>query len=134
MAPRRRPLPRPSDPIRPDVSLFIVNIVLLLILFFLATGSLVSTPDEGVRISETRDLPIDQLPKPVLIVEEDGRLTLDGEELAADGLPQAMVGHSVLHVLIDRTAPALDLLKLVNRPGMENLDIRLVTIHRSKGT
>jgi biopolymer transport protein ExbD len=134
MAPRRRPLPRPSEPIRPDVSLFIVNIVLLLILFFLATGSLVSTPDEGVRISETRDLPIDQLPKPVLIVEEDGRLTLDGEELAADGLPQAMVGHSVLHVLIDRTAPALDLLKLVNRPGMENLDIRLVTIHRSKGT
>jgi biopolymer transport protein ExbD len=111
-----------------------VNIVLLLILFFLATGSLVSTPDEGVRISETRDLPIDQLPKPVLIVEEDGRLTLDGEELAADGLPQARVGHSVLHVLIDRTAPALDLLKLVNRPGMENLDIRLVTIHRSKGT
>ncbi|MBM1691258.1 biopolymer transporter ExbD [Sulfitobacter geojensis] len=134
MAPRRRPLPRPSEPIRPDVSLFIVNIVLLLILFFLATGSLVSTPDEGVRISETRDLPIDQLPKPVLIVEEDGRLTLDGEELTADGLPQAMVGHSVLHVLIDRTAPALDLLKLVNRPGMENLDIRLVTIHRSKGT
>lgn len=133
MAPRRRPLPRPSEPIRPDVSLFIVNIVLLLILFFLATGSLVSTPDEGVRISETRDLPIDQLPKPVLIVEEDGRLTLDGEELAVDGLPQAMVGHSVLHVLIDRTAPALDLLNLVNQPGMENLDIRLVTIHRSEG-
>ncbi|GLQ29435.1 biopolymer transporter ExbD [Sulfitobacter pacificus] len=134
MAPRRRPLPRPREPIRPDVSLFIVNIVLLLILFFLATGSLVSTPDEGVRISETRDLPIDQLPKPVLIVEEDGRLTLDGAELAVEGLPQAMVGHSVLHVLIDRTAPALDLLKLVNRPGMENLDIRLVTIHRREGT
>ena len=129
-----RPLPQAKKPIALDVSLAIVNIVLLLILFFLATGSLVSTPDEGVRISETRDLPIDQLPKPVLIVEEDGRLTLDGEELAADGLPQAMVGHSVLHVLIDRTAPALDLLKLVNRPGMENLDIRLVTIHRSKGT
>ncbi|GAA6178126.1 biopolymer transporter ExbD [Sulfitobacter pacificus] len=134
MAPRSRPLPRPREPIRPDVSLFIVNIVLLLILFFLATGSLVSTPDEGVRISETRDLPIDQLPKPVLIVEEDGRLTLDGAELAVEGLPQAMVGHSVLHVLIDRTAPALDLLKLVNRPGMENLDIRLVTIHRREGT
>lgn len=134
MAPRRRPPPRPREPIRPDVSLFIVNIVLLLILFFLATGSLVSTPDEGVRISETRDLPIDQLPKPVLIVEEDGRLTLDGAELAVEGLPQAMVGHSVLHVLIDRTAPALDLLKLVNRPGMENLDIRLVTIHRREGT
>ncbi|MGC1504445.1 MAG: biopolymer transporter ExbD [Sulfitobacter sp.] len=134
MAPRRRPLPRPSEPIRPDVSLFIVNIVLLLILFFLATGSLVSTPDEGVRISETRDLPIDQLPKPVLIVEEDGRLTLDGEELTVDGLPLAMVGHNILHVLIDRTAPALDLLKLINRPGMENLDIRLVTIHRREGT
>ena len=30
--------------------------------------------------------------------------------------------------------PALDLLKLGNRPGMENLDIRLVTIHRREGT
>ena len=131
---RKSLLPVQSEPLKPDVSLFIVNIVLLLILFFLATGSLVATPDQGVKLSETKDLPIDQLPSPVLVVEEDGALTLDGEPVASDNLVQALAGQRILHLLIDRTAPALDLLELVDRPGLENLDIRLVTIHRSEGT
>lgn len=131
---RKSLLPVQSEPLKPDVSLFIVNIVLLLILFFLATGSLVATPDQGVKLSETKDLPIDQLPSPVLVVEEDGTLTLDGEPVASDNLVQALAGQRILHLLIDRTAPALDLLELVDRPGLENLDIRLVTIHRSEGT
>ena len=134
MASRRRPLPTPTPPIRPDVSLFIVNIVLLLILFFLATGSLVNTPDMGVRISETRDLPIDQLPSPVLVVEENGALSLDGEPVAEADLQQALAGQNILHILIDKTAPALELLDLIDQPGLENLDIRLVTIHRREGT
>ncbi|MFK7836780.1 MAG: biopolymer transporter ExbD [Sulfitobacter sp.] len=134
MARRTHILPPPAPPIKPDVSLFIVNIVLLLILFFLATGTLVDTPNLGVRLSETRDLPIDQLPSPVLVVEDNGTLTLDGVAIEADTLAQSLNGQPVLHILIDRTAPALDLLTLIDRPGLETLDIRLVTIHRREGT
>ncbi len=134
MTPKRRPLPTPTPPIRPDVSLFIVNIVLLLILFFLATGSLVNTPDMGVRISETRDLPIDQLPSPVLVVEESGALSLDGEPIAEANLQAALADENILHILIDKTAPAIELLTLIDKPGLENLDIRLVTIHRREDT
>lgn len=134
MGVKGRLLPPKTEPIKPDVSLFIVNIVLLLILFFLATGSLVNTPDMGVRLSETRDLPIDQLPSPVLVVGDDGSLTLDGVAVTTDGLQQALAGEEVLHLLIDRSAPALDLITLIDRPAFRELDIRLVTIHRREGT
>ena len=127
---RGRLLPDRTEPTRPDVSFAIVNIVLLLILFFLATGSLVNTPDQGINIAETRDLPIDQLPPPVLVVEEDRSLVLDGIEVDPLLLEQALDGETVLHVLIDRTAPALDLLEVLAQPGMNRLDIRLVTVHR----
>lgn len=130
----RRLLPEPKEPTRPDVSFAIVNIVLLMILFFLATGALVNTPDQGIDISETRDLPIDQLPPPVLTVHEDRRLELDGNTVAIELLGQALADARVLHVLIDRTAPALDLLEVLGQPGMQHLDIRLVTVHRRDGT
>lgn len=130
MAVKRSLLPPPGPPIRPDVSLFIVNIVLLLILFFLAAGSLVEPAQEGLRLAQTRDLPISALPSPVLVVASDGSLQLDGTPVETAALPQALNGQTVLHLLMDRDAPALDLLALVNRPEMAGLDIRLVTLHQ----
>lgn len=127
-------LPDRKEPTRPDVSFAIVNIVLLLILFFLATGALVNTPDQGIQISETVDLPIDQLPPPVLIVRPDRSLVLDGNDVAAELLQQALADETVLHVLIEKTAPALDLLEVLAQPGMDRLDIRLVTVHRGGGS
>lgn len=127
-------LPPKPHRTKPDVSMAIVNIVLLLILFFLATGALVNTPDQGVKISETYDLPIDQLPSPVLIVEDGGTLSLDGVPIARDELVQSLGEATVLHVLISRTAPALDLLRLIDQPGLERFDIQLVTIHRREGS
>lgn len=127
---RRHLLPQKPHRVQPDVSLAIVNIVLLLILFFLATGALVNAPPTGVDLSETRDLPIDQLPKPVLAVEPDGSLILDGMPVLAADLPRDLAGQSLLHLLIDRSAPAQDLVDLLTQPGLDSLEIRLVTIHR----
>lgn len=127
---RRHLLPQRPHRVQPDVSLAIVNIVLLLILFFLATGALVNAPPTGVDLSETRDLPIDQLPQPVLAVEPDGTLLLDGVPVQPDDLGRELADQPLLHVLIDRSAPAQDLVDLLTRPGLESLEIRLVTIHR----
>lgn len=130
MSARHRLLPEPERRFQPDFSLSIVNIVLLLILFFLATGALVNTPDQGINISETRDLEVDQLPPPVLIVNSDRSLVLDGQPITRSDLTAAVAEDGILHVLIDRRAPALDLLELLSAPGMNALEIRLVTIHR----
>jgi len=131
-----RPLPR-SRPARPlDVSLAIVNIVLLLIFFFLVTGRLLNPASADVDLSETSELPLDQLPSPILVVTATGEWQLDGASIvptllpvALDALPQPVV----LHLMINRAAPSTLLINLLNRPELNDVEIRLVTLHRRRG-
>lgn len=113
-----------------DTSLAIVNIVLLLIFFFLATGSLMNSPNFGVALAETSELPIDLLPQPILILEAGG-YALNGEAIEPDALAAALIDDPVLHVLVDRDAPATALLELMAREDLFATEIRLVTLHLS---
>lgn len=128
-----RTLPTPRKPIKLDVSLAIVNNVLLLILFFLATGQLLNPPTGDVDLAETQDLPLDALPSPILIVDGD-TWALDGQPVAPDlidlalqDLPQPVT----LHVLIARDAPAEGLLQVMNTPGLAEAELRLVTLRKA---
>ena len=126
-----RLLPSARRPLRPDVSLAIVNIVLLLILFFLASGAIINASASlDIDMAETEGLQIERLPRPVLAVAQDGALLLDGEAVAPDGLSDALADATTLHVVIDRAAPAVQVLDLLAQPGLDRLDVRLVTIHR----
>ena len=129
----KRRLPPPPPKAELDVSMALVNTVLLLIFFFLATGRLLNTADNQVQVAETTDLPLDQLPSPVLVVGTDGIWMLDGQEvaqdflaIALDTLPQPVV----LHLLIDKSAPANTMINLINRPEVASRDVKLVTEHR----
>ncbi len=126
-----RSLPTPRKPIKLDVSLAIVNIVLLLILFFLATGQLLNPPTGDVELSESEDLPLEALPSPILIVNDNGTWDLDGEPVAPDLLAVALSEQeddAILHVLISRDAPASSLLAVMNNPGTSDIELRLVTL------
>lgn len=129
-----RPLIATRRPARGlDVSLAIVNIVLLLIFFFLATGRLLNPVGPDIDLSQTTDLPLDVLPSPILVVGTDGGWSLDGAPLAPDLLAAAVATFDTparLHLLIDRGAPASALLDLVGRPELAEVDLRLVTLHR----
>ncbi len=129
-----RSLPRRHTPVGLDVSLAIVNIVLLLIFFFLATGQLLNPPTDGVEISETTELPLDQLPSPILIVRDNGNWELDGAPVAPDLLGVAVGGLErplTLHILIGRDAPASSLLDIVNSDPLSDAEIKLVTLRRT---
>ena len=119
--PRRRPLPR-IDP-----ALAVVNIVLLLIFFFLSAGQ----PDSaatGVELAHSRHLPPDNLPAPVLELRGPEQWFLDGQPVRPELLGAALGdGDQPLHVMIDRHAPSGLLLDLLRSPGIEGNDIRLVT-------
>lgn len=131
-----RPLPRPQKPIQLDVSLAIVNIVLLLIFFFLATGRLLNPVGPDLELSQTSELPLDQLPSPILVIAADGTWQLNGAELAPELLDIAMQDLPepvVLHVLINRQAPANALVAVMNRPELSQTGIKLVTLHRRSG-
>jgi len=126
-----RSLSTPRKPIKLDVSLAIVNIVLLLILFFLATGQLLNPPTGDVELSESEDLPLEALPSPILIVNDNGTWDLDGEPVAPDLLAVALSEQeddAILHVLISRDAPASSLLAVMNNPGTSDIELRLVTL------
>ena len=126
----RSKLPQRQTSVKLDVSLAIVNIVLLLIFFFLATGSLLNAPSFNIELAETEELPIDILPQPLLIVEDDGGLRFNGNLMADELLGAALEDTPLLHVLIDREAPAIDLLNLLSRPAFDGIEILLVTIHK----
>ncbi|KIC34160.1 hypothetical protein [Leisingera sp. ANG-M7] len=131
----RRSLLPPHKALRtPGTSLAIVNIVLLLLFFFLVTGSLVPAPDTQVQLPATRELPSGHLPSPLLEVEPNGSLRLDGNVITAGSLQDTLPAGQVLHVLTDSTASALDLLQLLAQPPFPDLDIRLVTRHSQAGS
>lgn len=129
----KKSLVHSRPPVHMDVSLAIVNIVLLLIFFFLATGRLLNPVGAEMDLSETTELPLDQLPEPILVINKDGSWALNGAgivpenlDLALSVLPQPVV----LYLLIDRTAPANTLLAVINRPELQKTEVRLVTLHK----
>ena len=132
----KRPLMTPRPRVKLDVSIAIVNIVLLLIFFFLATGRLLNPIGPDLELSETSELPLEDLPSPILVIKADATWELDGVPVAPEflglaigDLPQPVT----LHLLINRTAPANALLSVLNRPELEDIEVRLVTLHLREG-
>lgn len=128
-----RPLPRPQHRVQMDVAYAVVNIVLLLIFFFLATGRLVNPVRPEFSLAETSELPLDALPAPILVVGRGGDWQLDGRDLSPEllgaalgALPQPVV----LHILINRDAPAGALVSVINRPELQDVSLRLVTLRQ----
>lgn len=119
---------RPRPPM--DSGLAIVNIVLLLVFFFLTTGSLSPSQKVPVLLPETSMLPLDLLPKPLLIVDTEGGLTLDGVAVARGGLAAALGDQPALHVLADRTGNAGTLLEILATEDLIAVQVRLVTVHQ----
>ncbi len=124
----RRILPPSPERLQPDISLFIINIVLLLILFFLATGQIMNSSAVQTPLALTQDLPLDLLPSPLLEVMPSGALRFDGVDIADGDFARAVAGQPTIYVLIAGDAAAQDLVDLLARPELSAADIQLVTI------
>lgn len=127
---RRSRLPPKREHMEIDSGLATVNIVLLLIFFFLITGSISPLQDIKVILPDTTTLPLDQLPKPLLVVAADGSLTFDGMPIARGELAAAMVDFPTLHVIADRQGNAGALLDILADENLIAVQVRLVTVHR----
>lgn len=110
-----------------DMSMAIVNVVLLLLFFFLVIGPQ-SPLRSDVMLARTADLPLDRLPSPVLMIGPDGGWTLDGAAIAPELLRGSMAGlGDTIHVVIDRSDRAATLIALLRSPEVAGFRIRLVT-------
>lgn len=122
----------PRERHKMDSALAIVNIVLLLIFFFLTTGSLSTSTNVTVTLPDTTELPLDLLPKPLLTITPEGEMTLDGVSVPQGGLAEALVNDPLLHVLADREANATALFDLIDAEQLIAVQVRLVTVHRKE--
>lgn len=126
--------PRRAERAHIDTSLSIVNIVLLLLFFFMIVGQ-TAMPDPGLALSTTEDLPLEQLPQPILVITPEGDWLLDGEPVSPEILPAAIPGGpgQVLHLMIDRDAPAQLLVTALQNPVLAEYELRLVTLNDRGG-
>ncbi|MDG1281324.1 MAG: biopolymer transporter ExbD [Pseudorhodobacter sp.] len=118
-----------------DFSLAIVNIVLLLVFFFLITGSLVQNGEIEIDLAETAELPLERLPRPLLLIDATGAMALDGVPLQADQIA-ASLGETLpeaLYLLADGGLSADRLMALTTRPDLAGLSLRLITLHVRSG-
>lgn len=116
---------------RPDFSLSTVNIVLLLVLFFLIVGAPADQAERQVDLPITRDLPLDALPRPLLLVEQSsGALILDGVATSRAALEDAIGGGGLarLNLLVARDYPARALLDLTSALTGAGAEVMLVTL------
>lgn len=126
------PVNRSQGP-KMDSSLAIINVVLLLIFFFIASGSLLASRGVEVVLPETLDLPLDMLPEPLLVILDDGSLLLDGTPVPNGNLAEATKAFPILHLLSDKETNAGLLLDTLAAENLVAVELRLVTIHRSSG-
>lgn len=119
-----------------DFAVPAINIVFLLLLFFITNGSQVNRPELDVAPPIAELLPGDRLPRPLLAVRPDGTLHLDGQAVSQADLLATIAARraaepsafATLNILADRTMPARDLLALMDRlRGGSDMALKLVT-------
>lgn len=125
-------LPQAKKGAEIDLSLAIVNIVLLLILFFLIAGQLVTIQEFKVDPAVTRKLAVEILPSPVLIHLGPGQWELDEAPIALSELSTALADAKVVHILADQSAAALEIVELTMAPELAHLELRLVTVRSAE--
>jgi biopolymer transport protein ExbD len=116
----------------PDFGLAQVNIVLLLVLFFLVVGTIVETSEQAVRLPETTDLPLERLPRPLLLIDGGETWQLDGEALTPIEVVARLIdnpdGVRRVHLLMAQDLPADVMFGVLRRLEDTGLGVALVTI------
>lgn len=120
---------------RLDFALPTINVIFLLMLYFLVAGTIVQRGELSVVPPETSQVPTSRLPRPLLVISETGSATLDGQAMSPDSLvaevAAALAGKGLpLNVLAPAAMEAPGFLELVAALGAAGIEVRLVTVER----
>lgn len=98
---------------RREPTITLINIVFLLLVFFVVAGTLAPPIDRDVTLVSTADLP-PEAPPDALVLHADGRMTWRGAETTVDAFlaaaPPGMAARP--RVVPDRAVPAAALIRL----------------------
>ena len=123
-------LPPPRKRFQPDFSLATVNIVLLLLLYFIVAGDPAEQGERAITPPTTRDLALAGLPRPLLALPPDGELTLDGTATTPTALYTRIAAGELprVHLLAARDHPAQALLALAGTLASSGAEVQMVTL------
>ena len=132
-APRIRPRPAPARGSQDDRILPLVNIVFLLLIFFMVAGQLTRTAPFEIVPPRSASEGAAPAGTPVVMVGAQGQLALDGEVMARPALlaalPERLGTKDRLRLKVDGGADAAEVVALVGALEAAGAgDIRLMTI------
>ena len=129
-----------QDPVPREANLVpLINVVFLMLVFFLIAGSLRPFMVRGVSPAETETAEPGERPQGPIAIDAEGAITAGGEPVAAQDLPALLkaraplLGDQPLFVIADRALPAtvlLDFLEAAKAAGIEKT--RLITRRRTE--
>jgi biopolymer transport protein ExbD len=132
--PLSRPKPQRE---RLEFALPTINIIFLLMLYFVVAGTIVQNDELSVTPPVTSETPTDRLPRPLLVVNDSGALMLDGRPLTRDELLAAAADavsrsqSQQLNVLAPAEMAAPPFLELINAFASANIPVRVVMIDKN---
>jgi biopolymer transport protein ExbD len=124
---------------RLEFALPTINIIFLLMLYFLVAGTIVAKDELGVAPPETSKVATDRLPRPLLSISDAGDMTLDGAPVTLADLPaaaRAATGPEAqaqqLNVLAPASMPASAFLGILSGLAAANVAVRVVTVQKDE--
>ena len=80
----------PTERQKLDFSIATINVVFLLLLFFILSGTIVERSETEIDPALTRSLPVERLPRPLLVLRGPDDIVLDGRPTGRADLPAAL--------------------------------------------
>ncbi len=118
----------------------LINIVFLMLIFFLIAGAIAPVADFKVNLAETRESPATNPPSDAIYVSEQGFISIAGQEVTALELDAAMAGFArtldakPLKVVADRKTDSLVLMTIVDAATKAGIArVKLLTLRGAEG-
>lgn len=97
---------------RPDPTITLINVVFLMLTFFLIAGTVAPPLPAQVRLVRLSDAAPQVLPE-VLVLDAEGAILWQGQPGSAEAYAATLTGARIARILPDRDAPAAVLVALV---------------------
>lgn len=131
---------RPRKRERLEFALPTINVIFLLMLYFLVAGTIIQKNEMSITPPETARVPTDRLPRPLLLIDTSGSMFLDGIQVDSAELVPAVVARvasipgsvTQLNILAPADMSAQPFLQLLTALDAANVPLRLVTIPEDK--
>ena len=128
--------PRVKRKERMEFALPTINIIFLLMLYFLIAGTIVQKDELSVSPPVSTEVATDRLPRPLLVISDAESFTLDGVPVTRDDLVAAataaisdpLAQTPQLNVLAPREMAAAPFLDILGILGAGGVPVRLVTV------